>query len=752
MKNKSLFVRFFVSSIAISLLVVLLFGTVFYYFVVTNQHSEVKNTRFSAVIQVLNKTDYLLGTMSNLAYHLSSPEVAAAHPALLSDERTPAGDSLLCQQLLSYEQNLTMPVRAALFFRGEPWMYLSDGKYAYADFEYSFSNDADFTISRLYSSLSSAMRPIAVPMLMRQERTAISSPATAFIYPIPYMSMLPQASLLFFIEEKDYQAMLENYSGEQARNAYLVDDALQIIYAAENLPLSEAEKLSLIRLKGTGVTEATLQGQPMVVMRALSDNSGYSLIVTMHRDVFYQRIASMQRLVIICVLCLVGLSLLLALLTAARNLRPIRALLGDIGAMDAAGRRFNRNELALISEQFELRNQKNQELRSLVDMQQPYVLTTCITNILRGKVGSPAELEYAMQCANISFLWPRFQVLLITPLGGEDVGVRIEHILSACAAAEPEQCLLYSAELILEKRVAVIANFAAPDAAQPSAAIQFADRLRETLRAETGLEVSIAVGGCYDGLEDVHTSFVEALVVASEYAAAGVFCFAETSGGGHVHYSAPVTEQAVLYQALQQGDREVACRALERMVTDIRANGGSLLITQYQCFDIANTLVKAAGQTGSEIVHADLQSLGDYKDLSRFLATAQQMATAICDHCAAQKEQQGNQLSADVIRFVNQNFRSDALSLEQTAAHFALSVSYLSRFFKQATGRTFVQYVTQLRMDAIKEALVSTDAQIKDIVTSAGYIDVASFVRKFKTLEGITPGQYREQARRARPK
>ena len=81
------------------------------------------------------------------------------------------------------------------------------------------------------------------------------------------------------------------------------------------------------------------------------------------------------------------------------------------------------------------------------------------------------------------------------------------------------------------------------------------------------------------------------------------------------------------------------------------------------------------------------------------------------------------------------------------AAHFDLSPGYLSRFFKQVTSRNFIQYVTLLRMEYVKDRLVNGNEQIKDIVIAAGYMDIPSFLRKFKAAEGITPGQYRQKAR-----
>jgi len=55
--------------------------------------------------------------------------------------------------------------------------------------------------------------------------------------------------------------------------------------------------------------------------------------------------------------------------------------------------------------------------------------------------------------------------------------------------------------------------------------------------------------------------------------------------------------------------------------------------------------------------------------------------------------------------------------------------------------------VTSLRITQIKSKLADTNLPIKDIVEGAGYKDVSSFTRKFKSTEGVTPGQCRAMLR-----
>jgi two-component system, response regulator YesN len=58
-------------------------------------------------------------------------------------------------------------------------------------------------------------------------------------------------------------------------------------------------------------------------------------------------------------------------------------------------------------------------------------------------------------------------------------------------------------------------------------------------------------------------------------------------------------------------------------------------------------------------------------------------------------------------------------------------------------GKSVTDYINMLRINRIKQLLINTKKTIKEIVNETGYIDVSSFTRKFKKIEGITPGKYR---------
>ena len=86
----------------------------------------------------------------------------------------------------------------------------------------------------------------------------------------------------------------------------------------------------------------------------------------------------------------------------------------------------------------------------------------------------------------------------------------------------------------------------------------------------------------------------------------------------------------------------------------------------------------------------------------------------------------------------------EEIHLEQVAASVGFSPAYLSRVFKEKTGTNFVAYVNQVRIDASKVDLRTTDHSISRIAQRCGFESVSYYTRVFKKLTGVTPGYYRQ--------
>jgi len=72
-----------------------------------------------------------------------------------------------------------------------------------------------------------------------------------------------------------------------------------------------------------------------------------------------------------------------------------------------------------------------------------------------------------------------------------------------------------------------------------------------------------------------------------------------------------------------------------------------------------------------------------------------------------------------------------------------MSAAHFSTIFSQTVGKTFISYLTSLRIEKAKELLSQTDMKLSAIAMEIGYNEPNYFSHVFKKLEGVTPKEYR---------
>lgn len=101
--------------------------------------------------------------------------------------------------------------------------------------------------------------------------------------------------------------------------------------------------------------------------------------------------------------------------------------------------------------------------------------------------------------------------------------------------------------------------------------------------------------------------------------------------------------------------------------------------------------------------------------------------------------------------FLDRNWHKK-VTLDDVASLVCLSPKYVSRIFKEMTGRSFNEYKLQLKVDQAKEWLEKTGHSVDKIAYSLGYLNAESFIRIFKKFAGQTPTEYRNRRSPARYK
>lgn len=105
-----------------------------------------------------------------------------------------------------------------------------------------------------------------------------------------------------------------------------------------------------------------------------------------------------------------------------------------------------------------------------------------------------------------------------------------------------------------------------------------------------------------------------------------------------------------------------------------------------------------------------------------------------------------NKVIGDIVTYMKENLSEPELSLSKVAKEFYLNSSYLSRAFKQETGRTFVEFMTSLRIENAISLFKETDLMLYEVAQKIGIPDPNYFGKCFKKYVGMSVNDYRKQA------
>lgn len=96
-----------------------------------------------------------------------------------------------------------------------------------------------------------------------------------------------------------------------------------------------------------------------------------------------------------------------------------------------------------------------------------------------------------------------------------------------------------------------------------------------------------------------------------------------------------------------------------------------------------------------------------------------------------------------VFEYVEAHYERE-ISLEEIARVANFSTYHFARFFREATGMTFGQYLSNFRIKKAEWHLANSDESITQLAFKSGFNSVKTFNRVFKSLKGCSPSQYKK--------
>ena len=172
---------------------------------------------------------------------------------------------------------------------------------------------------------------------------------------------------------------------------------------------------------------------------------------------------------------------------------------------------------------------------------------------------------------------------------------------------------------------------------------------------------------------------------------------------------------------------------LSRLAKDLNPNIVLLIISAYDDFEYARTAIRCGVR---EYILKPLNRFEVAACLERLLdMKAETMRTE--DGEKEEAAEDGGSIGK-AIQYIEHNFYR-SISLEEVSQAVHMNTAYFSTLFKKQTGKKYIDYVTDLRMEKARKLILNTDLKIGAIAEMVGYGSTKHFTRIYKEKFGTTP-------------
>lgn len=786
-KNK-LFVTFFVSYFLMMLITVVI-GSISYFITVKTVSDSLEDYNKAMLQQTKTILDEKLMSVERLALEtaFNAIVVKTAYSASVSDNESLYNISRLVDTLKSSKNANDFVKSIYIFFSNSDTVISNEGKFN-PDFFYSeevpFENISLEQWRSFFKEESyRGYRPVE-----KINYSVYSEDVLTYEQPLSsYKLNKSLGSVVILIDKKVIDGFLENVNLHNNGAVFMVDDKNKIIMKFGNAQLAEYLNLKNI-IDGSQLYTDSKFGKLIISLEQSKDNK-IKYISVVPVSSYYQKASFVKNAIIIITITQMLLGLLLAFVLTNRSYRPIKKvseMVRQLVGQNSEGPDEIVDHFSFIEQVTASTIRENVIIKEKINRLQPMLKTDLLNQLLKG-TGSMEEIDGNLQSLGIIFKGNHFAVMKISiddcsafiknSTLQETALVRlvISNILAELGQKDfPTWAMDYDNDHMI-----ILLNICQRSDGNNSGQDTVSDRLN-TLNPEIPLHqgndsydwiirvaeegrkfiaerfsifISVGISSIHEGVHEISKCLSEAEDALSYKIIKGngsIISYREIENvkGNYVY---PMQTELHLINCIKTGDSAEVENILSKVfVENFGSINQSLSMARCLFFDIISTAIKVMDELNiapKGIFNEDfapLERLVKCKSLDEMYETLKDIYKTLCIYINKNKKSHNMELKNKILEYLQENYHNNGLSLVSVSDNLGLNPTYLSVFFKEQAGETFINYLGRLRIEKSKELLKNTDLSMQEISEKIGYANGNVFIRTFKRFEGCTPGKYRD--------
>jgi two-component system response regulator YesN len=457
------------------------------------------------------------------------------------------------------------------------------------------------------------------------------------------------------------------------------------------------------------------------------------------------------------------ITVLLALLSSSRIYSPVRKLynfMTDRGDSSRAG--WINDEFAHMAESMQRLVHSNSEMAGQIQTQIRQVEDYFVMRLLQGSV-SVREAEEREQMFGYNRTgWRQLCLLAVqadtlegTTYRPEDLDLLMYAANNIVSELIPEERRLFAVPLG-SLQVCLFYTQEEDTHGFRQQVYTDAEYIQCTIRSVLKLQVSIGISRPYTQFAQTAVAYEEAseaLKYRIRLDRELILNIEDVAPDSAIKPQYPLVPASELCNEIRMANMEEAAIRLDQFIEELQQQELSPREYQLQFVRLLVDIVKVAENAGetldwmeeggkdSGIPFDRLYALKTMEAIKQWLW--QSMILPLIRRLEGLRETQYNQIAEDMVEMIHEKFDTD-LTLEVCSAQLNYHPNYIKRVFRKGTGMNFTDYLLMHRMKIAKAWLVDTDMAIAEIAGKLRYQNSQNFIRQFRKMEGVTPGQYRK--------
>lgn len=574
---------------------------------------------------------------------------------------------------------------------------------------------------------------------------SIGSKYFMHIEPLPYLSEKPYGTVFFMIPYSSFEGILSGLLGPKNGSVLIMDSNSKIIAAFGNKGI-DLDNISISSLKEDALTQKImLNNEQFFISSIKSRNSDWRYIALIPANKLTSELTHLKNVSAIAFTLIFFIGFILIYFLMHINYRPLHELTRItskiLGAGETVGEDIKSVQIAVTNMDSKIRT-----LENYVESSMPAMRNKLLVQLVKGSFIDLEDFNLEGKRYGIYINGPYLsaQILLFNKIP-KDIKPKIASVIQGISM---EGCEIHLVDTLEDSEIVLILSCKDP---YESLGISISSLIQESILEEFNLNCCIGIGNWVSVSSDLAKSYLQAHTSLDYRLIKGsnkIIQYNDIVDSDKNPYFYPRDLIDLLEKQLSSKDSLKVSQTLSQIINTIKENNMPLISARLLCYNLVQLIFNAIYKQGY-VADFDSSSYPDIMELARFdtvedLADQiQRLYLDIFSRLPHTKESSNKQIQK-IKKYIADNYLDPNFSIQTLSDNVDMSMSYMSRYFKANENENISDYVNRLRMDKAKELLAESDLDLKDIAATVGYLNLSSFIRKFKQTTGVTPGAYRD--------